>query len=530
MSRATLLGRLADPATRLIAVGVSVGVLVAIQVIVLVSGGIIATREANKAIDDSFAYLADVSEERVVVYAGATQQVASETAKTLELANPGAAGLLGTLHGALTSRPQVESVSVTYPSGNFAELSHAPFRGNGYSSHVISVDRLGEDTHKFGEFDVQMRPISDYVNSIKWDPRTARCYERATRAASVVWSEPEVNPLTGRVQVWACAAARTPDGAVFAVVSAAVDLADLGRVLNLLPSGSDGRVYVLSDAREVLATPQDETADWRRLSARMGAAPTVTDLHITTSNAASSGTADDAFGADGKLQTLERGLANDGVGWVVHLRATELGVNEGFTRLRSTVIAIVVGLIALTLGTGYLLSRMWRPLRSVRDVAERDPLTGLYNRHHVEARIARSLESARRGGHEAVVIMLDLDNFKALNDDLGHAAGDTALEDISAVLATETRASDIAVRWGGDEFLVVLRLPRAADARGAVERIRSRAELALRTRFAGRQDLGVTAGFAVGSDAESDIDQLIAAADAALVDGKWLKKGATYGP
>jgi diguanylate cyclase (GGDEF)-like protein len=139
------------------------------------------------------------------------------------------------------------------------------------------------------------------------------------------------------------------------------------------------------------------------------------------------------------------------------------------------------------------------------------------------------MDSARRGGHEAAVIMLDIDNFKELNDDLGHTAGDQALAEISTVLAHQTRASDMAVRWGGDEFLVVLRLPAATDAAGAVERIRSQAEQALRDRFTDREGLGVTAGFAVSPSGSVDIDELIAAADAALIDGKWVKKGVTYG-
>jgi diguanylate cyclase (GGDEF)-like protein len=271
------------------------------------------------------------------------------------------------------------------------------------------------------------------------------------------------------------------------------------------------------------------TATWQDLSKRIGTPPLGEFLGVETDKRATPSASADVFGNHGKLVVLERGLGGNHLDWVIHLRATEVGVNEGFTRLRSTVVAIAVGLVVLTVGIGYLLSQMWRPLINVRKVAERDPLTGLYNRHHVGERISRTMDSARRGGHDAVVIMLDIDNFKELNDDLGHIAGDQALADISTVLANQTRASDMAVRWGGDEFLVVLRLPIAVDAAGAVERIRARAEETLKDRFRGREGLGVTAGFAVSPDGDVDIDALIAAADAALVDGKWLKKGATYG-
>jgi len=308
-----------------------------------------------------------------------------------------------------------------------------------------------------------------------------------------------------------------------------MNLQELGQSLNALPAGSDGQVFLFAKDRELLAVPPTMSATWDDLSTRIGTPPLGEFLGVETDKRVAAGASADVFGKHGKLVVLERDLGGDHLDWVVHLRATEFGVNEGFTRMRTTVIAIAVGLVALTVGIGYLLSQMWRPLINVRKVAERDPLTGLYNRHQVAARITRTMDSARRGGHEAVVIMLDIDNFKELNDELGHTSGDQALEDISAVLANQTRASDMAVRWGGDEFLVVLRLPVAIDAAGAVERIRSRAEQALNDRFKGREGLGVTAGFVVSSDGEVDIDALIAAADAALIDGKSLKKGVTYG-
>lgn len=523
-----LLSRLAEPATRLIAVAVGVGILVVAQVVVLVAGGVKGTTEANRALDGSFTYLADVSEERVVTYASAATQVANETARTLEFENPGKSALIGILQGAVTSRAQVEAVSVTYPGGAYAELSRSALRSGGYSSHVILIDTGGVAKHRLGEYDVQMRLIEELASDIRWDPREAGCYERATRAASAVWSEPEVNPLTGRVRVWVCQAVRTEIGKVTAVVSASIDLSQLGAALNELPTGSDGDVFLLSSDRRVLATPRDDVAQWNDFATRMGSAPLARMMGAETDHEVGFDDVDDAFGSDGDYRVLERGLGSSRLEWVIHLRATELGVNEGFTKLRSTIIAIVVGLIGITLGMGYLLFTMWGPLKRVRDVAERDSLTGLYNRHHVEARIARAMASAHRSGHPVAVIMLDLDNFKSLNDDLGHNAGDAALADVGAALASEIRATDIAVRWGGDEFLVVLRLEAPSDAEATVERIRARTEEALTARYRGREGLGVTAGYALSTERAANVEELIASADAALIDGKWVAKGGTY--
>ena len=73
-----MLGRFADPGARLVAVAFAVGALLVIQVVVLVCGGVLAAREGDRAVDDSFAYLADVSQERVVAYARVAQNVAIE--------------------------------------------------------------------------------------------------------------------------------------------------------------------------------------------------------------------------------------------------------------------------------------------------------------------------------------------------------------------------------------------------------------------------------------------------------------------
>lgn len=528
MTRASALGRLAEPATRLIAVAVAVGVLVVLQVVVLAAGGVRGSREADRALDDSFAYLADVSEERVVSFSDAAVQVTHQTAQQLVTEDPGVTGLIGLLHGAVTSRSQVDAVSVTYINGEYAEVSRSLESAAGYSSHLVTNRSTGGSAHLLSEYDVQMRSISSETAAIRWDARDSGCYERATRAAAAVWSDPEVNPLTGRVRLWVCESVRDGYDNVTAVVAASINLDELGDVLNQLPSGSDGAVYLLSADRAVLAAPVEEASAIDVLTTRLGLPTPARFAGVDTTDEALVGDVEDVFGSHRGKTTLERGLGRDHLEWVVHLRATEVGVNEAFTRLRSTVIAIVVGLVAITLGMGYLLSTMWGPLKRVRDVAERDQLTGLYNRHHVEARIARALAAAHRAGSAVAVVMLDLDNFKELNDDLGHSAGDAALADISSVLSDQTRADDIAVRWGGDEFLVVMRLASADDAAAAVERIRAQADGALQDRFRGREGLGITAGFAVSEAKSPDVEALIASADAALVDGKWVKKGATY--
>jgi diguanylate cyclase (GGDEF)-like protein len=90
------------------------------------------------------------------------------------------------------------------------------------------------------------------------------------------------------------------------------------------------------------------------------------------------------------------------------------------------------------------------------ELAILDPLTGLYNRRFSEEHLRRQIASAARRGDPLMVLLLDLDNFKGINDRFGHPAGDLVLQEFARRLSKSIRASDTAVRLGGDEFLVIL--------------------------------------------------------------------------
>jgi two-component system cell cycle response regulator len=85
-----------------------------------------------------------------------------------------------------------------------------------------------------------------------------------------------------------------------------------------------------------------------------------------------------------------------------------------------------------------------------------DPLTGLYNRRYIEDHLRTEMARARRKGDPLIVLLLDLDNFKTINDRFGHLAGDLVLQEFGRRLNKAIRGSDASVRLGGDEFLAVL--------------------------------------------------------------------------
>jgi diguanylate cyclase (GGDEF)-like protein len=89
-------------------------------------------------------------------------------------------------------------------------------------------------------------------------------------------------------------------------------------------------------------------------------------------------------------------------------------------------------------------------------MAFRDPLTGLYNRRYLDDALERELQRARRQGYPVSVLVIDIDRFKALNDQHGHQAGDEVLTALASELHASVRADDLACRWGGEEFVLVL--------------------------------------------------------------------------
>ncbi len=154
--------------------------------------------------------------------------------------------------------------------------------------------------------------------------------------------------------------------------------------------------------------------------------------------------------------------------------------------------------------------------QQLRDQTIRDPLTGLFNRRYLDEISQRELTRAKRSGYQTGFIMCDLDRFKAVNDAYGHLVGDDVLRVFAAVLKRNIRGSDIAYRYGGEEFLLMLpELPPDLTYQRA-EQLRTAFEATLIT--SGRAAIHVTASFGVASFPEhgSSIDELISAADEAL--------------
>jgi diguanylate cyclase (GGDEF)-like protein len=165
-------------------------------------------------------------------------------------------------------------------------------------------------------------------------------------------------------------------------------------------------------------------------------------------------------------------------------------------------------------------SELEQALERIRQTAERDELTDLFNRRRIHEELLAWQARAQRGNALFAVAMIDIDHFKRINDLHGHAGGDAALRHFARVAQDSLRVVDALGRWGGEEFLAILASADAAGATMAAERVRlAVAALGVELPDGERIPLTVSIGLAWWQEGES-IDRMITRADQALYRAK----------
>jgi len=173
-----------------------------------------------------------------------------------------------------------------------------------------------------------------------------------------------------------------------------------------------------------------------------------------------------------------------------------------------------------------LLGTLVYPLRNAlnyRDAlnqAMHDPLTGLGNRGALESALEHQWQVAQRYEQDMTVLMIDIDHFKSINDRFGHDIGDYVIKEVASTINVTTRQTDLAFRYGGEEFLVILNKTYGLGSTIIAERIRENIE-SLQLKTPGGQQIKVTASIG-GSQLRANIskDELVKQADKALYSAK----------
>jgi diguanylate cyclase (GGDEF)-like protein len=160
---------------------------------------------------------------------------------------------------------------------------------------------------------------------------------------------------------------------------------------------------------------------------------------------------------DGKLDKLG-GLLEMG-----YFSSIPLGVDE------KSIIRSILSVMVMVIGSSRTLKKT---LTELDFHAKQDPLTSVFNRRYFNDFLEKEIERSKRYNHEFCILMLDLDNFKGINDSYGHLLGDDVLIDVARVLKQKTRLGDTVTRLGGDEFAIILPETDSTGAHHVAEEIK----------------------------------------------------------
>jgi diguanylate cyclase (GGDEF)-like protein len=191
---------------------------------------------------------------------------------------------------------------------------------------------------------------------------------------------------------------------------------------------------------------------------------------------------------------------------------------KSFTSMLGTVEqqAIDINTFAMRLDAAY--RELEATNAKLKETSFKDEVTGLYNRRFFSLRLEEEISRFRRFNHPVSVVVLDLDGFKTVNDEFGHAVGDDTLRDIGQILMKHSRGINVVSRYGGDEFAVLLVETAKSGARLYADRIRQ-----VVATFPFSHGKHVTASFGVASlpdDEATTSEELFRAADEALYAAK----------
>jgi diguanylate cyclase (GGDEF)-like protein len=212
------------------------------------------------------------------------------------------------------------------------------------------------------------------------------------------------------------------------------------------------------------------------------------------------------FGDDGRMAKLEH-------------RKDEVGtLMQSFAKMLETIEqqAAEINSFASRLDQAY--KELESTNARLKETSFKDEVTGLYNRRFFSIRLEEEMQRHRRFNHPVSVVLMDLDGFKAVNDELGHAVGDETLRDISQILMKHSRGINVVSRYGGDEFVVLLVETSKAGARLYADRIRQ-----VVSTYPFSHGKRITASFGIASlpDEEAQTSEdLVRAADEALYAAK----------
>ncbi|NTV38411.1 MAG: diguanylate cyclase [Demequinaceae bacterium] len=500
--------------------------MLAVQAMLVGFAALKASREAEVASRDTLAFVTDSVQSRVDNYVSPTRTTAHAAAYAIANENLEVETemLPAILYRHLLRAPQLTGIHVIAPSGLSVEIWR---EGDGFVSRVAG--------RGFYPADVTRTHLATFAQETEQptvgmgDPREDPLYAAAFNASVPLWTVSQIDPVNGLMIVSVAEVARSKAGEVTAIVWVDLGLEGLAEELAGVPVGDEGVSAVLDARGNVVAMSNGPVGAGADASSATVVGVTASDTGLERDAPLGAGEARRIVSATGSLLAEEARLQTPGgPDWTIHVQAKPRSLSAGISGLSTDLAWLALGSLLAVVGGVALGSWLTRPLHELTRRATKDALTGIPNRSEALIRGEAAARSARESGRVTCVLLCDLDNFKAINDTRGHSAGDEALVAVAEALDLEMRAGDVVGRWGGDEFMAVLTLPSSADARRVVDRIREGVEMELRRVVGVGLPVGVTMGYAESTEIGGGLQQMLDAADAALIEGKQIEKSRVY--
>ncbi len=468
-------------------------------------------------------------------------------------------------------------------SGLFMDVNNYVYFG-GSDGRFIGINRVNKDFVELylrepGASRRQVYAVTEpgdrsrILRTDDYDPRTRLWYGVAADKKQAVWSPVYNDFSSGEPTITLAKSVYRADNTPVGVVGTDVTLKVLTDYLRTLEISEHGIAFVVDGNGFMIATSGKElpfkmvNGAPQRMHVDEMQTPLIAQTYATVREwmrgadsrkgvlAASSGALEIAAGGIGRQY---------GVDWLTVVAVPRSDFMSGVTRsfLQGMFIAIMCVIVALVLGLA-ILNRVLDDLRKLTEAARRigdgeplptlnirrrdeigqlamsfsemeynlriDKLTAVFNRASLIAQIGflrRQLEQKTGDRPSFALLFIDLDRFKAINDQYGHGAGDKVLITVATRLRESVRVSDVVARYGGDEFVVLLKgVTAAADVIATEEKIRQIVEEPVHLEHAVVR-VGVSIGWAMFPEDGEDVDALLKIADKRMFDTKKIRKAA----